>query len=111
MTHYAVETTLGLQGFFALVANGWEIEETTGTGLRGAVPAETLEAERLVGLLDAERASGTVWSVEEFNTYSPRKMEHGEFERVRALRNELFERWAAVPIGASLALEFPEVTC
>ena len=33
LTHYAVESTLGCrQGFFGLVAEGWDIEDTTGKG-------------------------------------------------------------------------------
>lgn len=36
LTHFAVESTLGFQrGFFGLIAQGWEIEETTGKQARG----------------------------------------------------------------------------
>src|ERR1035438_8851808 len=44
LTHYAVETALGYkQGFFGLIARGWEVEDTTGKGARGAIPPEALE--------------------------------------------------------------------
>jgi hypothetical protein len=37
LTHFAVESTLGFQrGFFGLIAEGWEIEETTGKQARAA---------------------------------------------------------------------------
>lgn len=40
LTHYAVETTLGTQrAFFGLVAAGWEFDDTTGKGARGAIRA------------------------------------------------------------------------
>jgi uncharacterized C2H2 Zn-finger protein len=39
LTHFAVETTLGYgQGFFGLIASGWDIEDTTGKGLGGRSP-------------------------------------------------------------------------
>lgn len=39
LTHFAVETTLGYRrGFFGLIAEGWEIEDTTGKGARGPLP-------------------------------------------------------------------------
>ena len=56
LTHFAVESELPeLQGFFSMIEAGWSIDdfETTGAPL----PQETLIAETIVGLLDAERAS------------------------------------------------------
>ena len=58
LTHYAVETALGYRrGFFGLIAEGWDIEDTSGKGGRGALPAEALEVERIVGLFDSERGA------------------------------------------------------
>jgi hypothetical protein len=35
LTHYAVETVLGFRrGFFGLIADGWDIDDTTGKGRR-----------------------------------------------------------------------------
>jgi hypothetical protein len=68
LTHFAVESTLGFQrGFFGLVAEGWEIEETTGKQARGPLPSEAREVELIVGTLDGERASGAIWTAEDFN--------------------------------------------
>lgn len=39
LTHYAVETALGYRnGFYGLIASGWEIEDTAGKGPRGKLP-------------------------------------------------------------------------
>ena len=39
LTHFAVESVLaGKTGFYGLVAVGWDIEDTTGKGKRGAIP-------------------------------------------------------------------------
>ena len=71
LTHFAVETSLRYRcGFFGLIASGWEIDDTTGKGKRGSLPAEAIEVERIVGLFDTERGSGAIWTVEEFN-FSP----------------------------------------
>src|SRR5215472_15305206 len=79
LTHYAVETTLGYRsGFFGLVAQGWDAEDTTGKGARGSLPAEAGEVEQIVGLFDSERACGTLWTLEEFNTYAPRTLSEGD---------------------------------
>ena len=57
LTHLAVESELSRpEGFFSLVASGWELEETTGKGARGPIPEDAVAVEKLVGLLDLERA-------------------------------------------------------
>lgn len=107
LTHYAVETALGYQrGFFGLIAEGWEVEETTGKGARGPLPAEAVEVERIVGLFDSERGSGMLWTLEEFNQFAPRALTDADIQRVRALRGELFRRWFAVAPGEKLELTF-----
>ena len=106
LTHYAVETTLGCrQGFFGLVAHGWDIEDTTGKTKRGALPAEAIEVERIVGLFDSERGSGALWTCEEFNEHAPRRLSQEEIY-VRALRSSLFQRWFATAAGHALELTF-----
>ena len=110
LTHYAVETTLGYQrGFFGLIAEGWDMDDTTGKGSRGRLPAEAGEVECVVGLFDAERGSGTLWTAEDFATYSPapitRELNDETIQRVRARRAELFRQWSAVPVGGTLTLE------
>src|SRR5688572_25791237 len=41
LTHFAVESTLGIRGaFYGLIADGWSIDDTTGKGTRDAPPPE-----------------------------------------------------------------------
>ena len=108
LTHYAVETALGYRrGFFGLIADGWDVEDTTGKGARGAVPDEVVEVERMVGLFDTERASGVLWTADEFNEVAPRLLTDAEIQSVRALRAQLFKDWFAIPPGEKLRLAFP----
>jgi hypothetical protein len=107
LTHYAVETTLGYhRGFFGLIAEGWDVDDTTGKGARGALPAEAVEVERIVGLFDSERASGVLWTAEEFNDFAPRALTDAEIQKVRALRAALFRQWSAIAPGQKLELKF-----
>ena len=116
LTHFAVETVLGKRrGFFGLIAEGWDIDDTEGRGNRGAVPPEAIEVEILVGMLDAERAGGTVWSIDEFNEMlalkagdSPPRLTSEELNGIRKRRAELFRAWSAVQSGEKLELTFGE---
>jgi hypothetical protein len=120
LTHYAVETELGFrQGFYGLVADGWEIEDTTGKGVRGPLPPEAQTVEQLVGALDRERASARPWSTEEFNELlaataaagragqMTRPLTDEDLGRVRERVLALSARWAALGSGEVLALDFP----
>jgi len=118
LTHFAVESTLGFQhGFFGLVADGWDIEDTTGKGARGPLPAEASEVEYIVGSLDSERASGAMQTAAEFNAHAaihsastgrpaPRLLTDEELSRVRTRRGELFAQWFALEPGAAIELRF-----
>lgn len=109
LTHFAIETTLGYQrGFFGLIAEGWDIEDTTGKGKRGPLPDETTEAERIVGLFDMERLAGALWTAEEMNGVSQaaRRLADEEILAVRQRRGELFRQWSATPVGGTLELLF-----
>lgn len=108
LTHYAVETTLGYKrGFFGLIAEGWEIEDTSGKGARGRLPDEAVEVETIVGLFDRERGgSGLLWTAEEFAAYSPRPLTEEQLRAVRELRQRLFSQWSEVAVGAKLELTF-----
>jgi len=111
LTHFAVETTLGYQrGFFGLIAEGWDIEDTTGKGARGPLPPEAGQAEMMVGVLFAEGAGGVIWTVEEFNEFAAmqgaRPLTADEIARVKKKRSELFQQWSAVEPGATLELQF-----
>jgi hypothetical protein len=116
LMHFAVESTLGFrQGFYGLIAAGWDIEDTTGKGSRGALPAEAIEVERLVGTLQAESAGGTLWTADEFNDCAaiqaagrgaPRRLTDEDLARVRAKRASLFSQWFALTPGGTLELRF-----
>jgi len=111
LTHFAVETTLGLRrGFFGLIAEGWDIEDTTGKGARGPLPPEAGEAEMIVGVFTAERAGGQIWTVEEFNECAAmtgvRSLTFDEIVRVKKKRSELFQQWSAVEPGTTLELTY-----
>lgn len=107
LTHYAVETTLAnRRGFFGLIAEGWDVDDTTGKGVRGPLPAEALEIERIVGLFDAERGSGALWTPEEFNRFAARPLTEKEILGVRAARAGLFRLWSETAPGQKLELTF-----
>jgi hypothetical protein len=113
LTHFAVETVLGYRrAFFGLVAEGWDIEDTTGKGARGPLPPEAGEVECLVGLFFTERAGGVIWPVDEFNEFAAmqikgaRRLSADEIARVKKKRSELFQQWSAVAPGATLELAF-----
>lgn len=118
LTHFAVESTLGFRrGFFGLIAEGWEIEDTTGKGARGPLPQEALEVEHIVGFFDTERSSGVLLTAEDFNHHSgvqasssgrpaQRPLTDADIARVRACRGELFSRWYALEPGSTMELQF-----
>ena len=109
LMHFAVETTLGYRrGFFGLIAEGWEIEDTTGKSKRGPLPDEAIEVERLVGLFSTERASGAIWTAEEFNEAwgGSRRLTGEELTAIRKRRGELFRQWSAVAAGETLKLQY-----
>jgi hypothetical protein len=119
LTHYAVETELGFhRGFYGLIAEGWEIAETTGKTERGNLPDEALEVEYLVAAFSAERAGGVVATTEEFNKLAatfasasglspPRPLTHQDMAQTRARFEELAMQWRILPRGATLELNFP----
>jgi hypothetical protein len=115
LTHYAVETELGLdQAFYGLVAAGWGFSDFGAPWPRGAMPAQAGMAELIVGFLDTERASGTIWAAADFNDKAALHQSGGEvrltdaeLRRIRSTRRQLFDRWHALPAGETLELVFP----
>lgn len=119
LTHFSVETTLGIRdAFYGLIAAGWSIEDTTGKGKRGALPLDAIFVENVVGTLDTERASGSRWTAAEFNENTaryaatnglpaPRTLTDDELARIRKRRAELFQAWHDLPAGDALELHFP----
>lgn len=108
LTHFAVESVLGARnGFFGLVAQGWQIEDTTGKGARGPLPEEAVAIERLVGMLDTERAGSTLWTAAEFNQSSGAPpLSDDQLHRIRARRSELLKQWNALTPGTAMTLLF-----
>ncbi len=117
-THYALETVLGAtHGFYGLVAAGWEIDDTTGKGTRGPLSDDAVTIEQIVGMFDAERASGNVWSASEFNEYAAAyaasngrtplsALTDEQLARVRSTRDALHQRWFSLPSDTSIELSF-----
>lgn len=118
LTHYAVEIELGFpHGFFGLIAEGWNIDETTGKSARGALPNEALEVEYIVSAFSAERAGGASATAGEFNELaatfasakgmpSPRRLTDEDLVKVRARFDNLANRWRALPPESTLKLAF-----
>jgi hypothetical protein len=124
LTHYAVETALGFRrGFFGLLAEGWEIADFAKPWPRGPIPDEALVVELIVGFFDAERRQGEAMTAEAFAAQAAQyvasreavgktipsgrwQLTDDELGRVRARRDELLARWAAVPAGGDLDLAF-----
>jgi hypothetical protein len=107
LTHFAVESELpASRGFYSLVAAGWEIEETTGKGGRGPIPPDAMRIERLVGLLDLERAGSARWTAEELNAEigGAPILDEDDLTRVRARVAELVARWRDLAPGGTLVL-------
>ena len=120
LTHYAVETTLGLRGgFYGLLAQGWDIPdfEVKGTGRRLA--DEAIVAECIVGQLTNVVFGGQEVTATDFNwlvgeavrALRPAATVPAVDEALlRTLRDRLaalLNRWRALPPGETLELDFP----
>ena len=118
LTHYAVETILRhRQGFYGLVAAGWDLTDFGTPWPRGRVPSESVLSEMIVGLLDLERATGEIVPAEDVNNRlrdfcsenglaQPTPVTDDDLSKVRQRRGELFAMWEAVRPGDALELPF-----
>jgi hypothetical protein len=119
LTHYAVETELGFRsGFYGLIAQGWEIDETTGKSARGPLSNEAIVVEHVVGQLDLERTTGVTWCAAELNANAaeyfrqnhrpapPRALTDADLMCVRERLRDLYARWHALRPGDTLELPF-----
>ncbi|MGD8277967.1 MAG: hypothetical protein PVH00_08070 [Gemmatimonadota bacterium] len=118
LTHLSVESSLGFRrGFFGLIAEGWDIEDTGGKGERGALPPEAAIVEHLVGSLDLERAGTVHWTAARLHAQaslfatgrglpSPPPLTDATLDHVRDRIRELHHRWIATPPGQTLELSF-----
>ncbi len=118
LTHYAVETRLRFRdGFFGLVAAGWDIADATGKGTRGPLGDEAVAVEHLVGLIDLERSGGAKLDARDLNAEAtrfavaggrqpPAPLTDEDLDRVRGCVCSLYARWVAVVPGSTLVLDF-----
>jgi hypothetical protein len=118
LTHYAVETTFGIkEGFFGLVASGWDLSDFGNPWPRGALPPEGNITELIVAFFDLERSTGDRARADEINLkvaeycaergLPPQVPVTDEgVARVRQKRAELFAKWESVPPGDAIELPF-----
>ncbi len=119
LTHLTVESVCGFRdGFYGLISQGWDIEDTSGKRSRGALPPGAIEVEFIVGVLDTERACGYLFSNQEFNETAatnatnsgrpaPRQLAEEELIAIRKVRGQLFAQWREIPEGGTLKAAFP----
>lgn len=123
LTHYAVESTFAFRrGFYGLIAEGWEIEDTGGKGARGRLPDEAVVVEHIVGLFDRERVGGAPpLTAAEFNGIladlasearisSPPVVTETQLEATRTKISVLYDELSAVKPGTALELSFDRAT-
>ena len=115
LTHFAIETVLGVRrAFYGLIAEGWDIEETTGKSPRGPLPPEAHAVERMVGLLDLERAGSAFWSAAEINAHcfgtgasaESCVVTDDDLAQIRSRISQLLAQWAGLRTGHTLELWF-----
>jgi hypothetical protein len=118
LTHFAVETILQTKtGFYGLIASGWDIADTTGKGAKGPLSDEALAVEHLVGMLDAERASGTTTTAAQLSEYASGHAKANDLkpqftltdeilERIRSRAGDLHSQWRMLSPGVTMPLEF-----
>ena len=121
LTHYAVEQTLGYRGaFYGLVADGWEISDFATPWPRGPIPDEVREVELVVGLFDGMRRKREGWGAAQFNAELKQLAADSKFAhsmelrtftddniaRVRALQDDVLDRWSTTSASDALVLDF-----
>jgi hypothetical protein len=118
LTHYAVECVLGFrEGFYGLVSRGWDLSDFGSPWPRGKIPPQAGISEMIVGFFDLERRIGERGFAEDLNQQlggycterglpAERQFTEEDLAAVRAMRAELFARWAAVERGDALEVVF-----
>jgi hypothetical protein len=118
LTHYAVETTLEQRdGFYGLVAQGWNFSDFGSPWPRGRLPAEATISEQIVGVFDLERRTGEPATAKDLNAKlseycaengfpAPRRFTEEDLDRVRQKRAELFAKWKGVRPGDALEIPY-----
>ena len=124
LTHFAVETALGVRrGFYGLITEGWDVTDFTAPWPRGPLPPEAAEVEVIVGALDMERLQGEPLTAaglaaqRTLQAESRRAYGKGaapvtwvltddQLATIRARRDELIAQWQALPAGETMELAF-----
>jgi len=122
LTHYAIETTLGLrEAFWGMMADGWEFNDFGTPWPRGPMPnlPEALLAEASAGWFDSfassvenDEAGAAALNTQlalyfQQNGIAPlRVITVDEFARIRAMRDELAARWYALAPREAMELAF-----
>ncbi len=120
LTHYAVETTLGLrQGFYGLLAAGWNIPDFEAKGTAARLPDEAIVAECIVGQLTNAVFGGQPVTTANFNwlvreaviaqrpAAAIPALDDAVFRTMREKLATLLDRWRALPPGNALTLDWP----
>ncbi|MEZ0326475.1 MAG: hypothetical protein ACAH95_11265 [Fimbriimonas sp.] len=113
LTHYAVETELGLrQAFFGLLNSGLTFESFTdrqaGSAKARTLPEDAYLAECIVGALDAQRYDPSISDEDVMLQLGPfaEKVGIAQLQNIRRVRDEHLRAYAALPAGATLELAF-----
>jgi hypothetical protein len=118
LTHFAVESTLGLKnGFYGLLAQGWDISRLVDKDVRSILPVEGLWTEFVVGLIQTERLSTEPFTAAEFNEMLAkeknnhslrfdRQLTEDELRKIRETFATLIFQWRSLPPGGELTLHF-----
>ena len=119
LTHFVVETTLGLrQGFYGLLADGWDIPDFAAKGHAARLPDEAIVVECIVGQLTNAIFAGNVPAADEFNwlvaeavrAVRPRAAAPAVSAAVLAAMRQQVDAhlaaWRALPVGQTLTLAF-----
>ena len=119
LTHYAVESELGItDGFFGLIAGGWTFDEFAAEEERSRIPPGAVWVEFLVNQFHTEAAGGQAYEEDEFHEHltrsteklgfaPPGKLDAETLARVRGRIAAVVGRWRALPPGETLEIDFP----
>lgn len=118
LTHFAVESVLGrTDGFYGLVAAGWDLSDFGTPWPRGKLPPAANISEMIVGFFDLERSSGERGTAEDLNETlrefcvanglpEERQLTEEDLAGIRRRRAEVFAQWDAVEPGEALEVVF-----
>jgi hypothetical protein len=119
LAHYAVETELALaRGFYGMVASGWSLGDFGAPWPRGPMPEDMDPVEQIVGLLDRETGRQAPFRADDFKSMLAKyaaehplarrvpELTNARLDKIRAQIEELYARWRALPVDATMELAF-----